>query len=259
MWVAVVVAQLNPPWIGVGRTEARVAKYACICGLLASQSRQAAVCLILALVVATLLNPDVRRRSKLMLLGCVPLVVALYYSFSLAARNNPKFNSVSIRVGQISSAFHVWHLSPLLGQGMRFYNLPQFTLRHCAPPNVVIDNLASTGIVGSLAFFYSGRHDHADHEPAAPGHRHPRAGDPAQPLRRRPLRHLLDRGQHDPPAGDRRDVPRGGGPRPECSGPPGGSEPVPGSGPPAGREPRLCPGPVDRWDRWGSPAGPGTP
>ncbi len=153
MWVAVVVAQLNPSWVGIGRSEARVAKWACIGGLLASQSRQAAVCLILALVVATLLNPDVRRRSKLMLLGCVPLVVALYYSFSLAARNNPQFNSVSIRVGQISSAFHVFHLSPLLGEGMRFYNLPQFAYV-TAPPNVVIDNLASTGVVGSLAFLY---------------------------------------------------------------------------------------------------------
>jgi hypothetical protein len=88
-----------------------------------------------------------------MLIGCVPLVVALYYSFSLAARNNPKFNSVSIRVGQISSAFHVWHLSPLLGEGMRFYDLPQFAYV-TAPPNVVIDNLASTGIIGSLAFLY---------------------------------------------------------------------------------------------------------
>jgi hypothetical protein len=148
-----VVAQLNPPWVGIGRTEARVAKYACFCGLLASQSRQAAVCLILALVVATLLNPDVRRRSKLMLLGCIPLVVALYYSFSLAARNNPKFNSVSIRVDQISAAFHVWHLSPVLGEGMRFYDLPQYVYV-TAPPNVLIDNLASTGVVGSLAFFY---------------------------------------------------------------------------------------------------------
>ena len=153
MWVAVVLAQVNPPWGGLGRTEARIAKYVCFAGLLASQSRQAAVALILAISVATFLNPDVRRRSKLVLLGCLPLAAALYYSFSLAAKNNPKFNSVSIRVDQINAAVHVWHLSPMLGQGMRFYNLPQF-LYVTAPPNVIIDNLASTGIVGSLAFCY---------------------------------------------------------------------------------------------------------
>ncbi len=153
MWVAVVVAQLRPAWTGLGRTEARVTKYLCFAGLLASQSRQAVISLILAIAVATFLNPDVRRRSKMVLIGCLPLVVGLYYSFSLAARNNPKFNSVSIRFSQIGDALHVWQLSPLLGKGMRFYDLPQY-LSVTAPPNVVIDNLASTGLVGSLAFCY---------------------------------------------------------------------------------------------------------
>ena len=153
LWVAIVLAQVNPPWAGLGRLESRVAKYVCFGGLLASQSRQAVVSLILAISLATFLNPDVRRRSKLVLLGCLPLVAGLYYSFTVAARNNPKFNSVSIRVDQINAAVHVWHLSPLLGEGMRFYNLPQYS-SVTAPPNVLIDNLASTGIVGSLAFFY---------------------------------------------------------------------------------------------------------
>jgi hypothetical protein len=130
-----------------------VCKYLCIGGLLASYSRQGVIVLILALVVAVLRNPDVRRQSKLMLLGLIPLVVAVYYSFSYAARTNPKFNSVSIRVSQLDAALHVWHLSPLFGEGMRFYNLPQFYVV-TAPPNVLIDNLAETGIVGSLAFVF---------------------------------------------------------------------------------------------------------
>ena len=36
---------------------------------------------------------------------------------------------------------------------MRFYNLPQY-LTVTAPPNSLVDNLASTGIIGSLAFFF---------------------------------------------------------------------------------------------------------
>jgi hypothetical protein len=36
---------------------------------------------------------------------------------------------------------------------MRFYNLPQF-ITVTAPPNVLIDNLASSGIVGSVAFLF---------------------------------------------------------------------------------------------------------
>ena len=77
----------------------------------------------------------------------------LYHSFSNAAKNNPRFNSVSIREEQFNLAIHVWHLSPIFGEGMRFYNLPQW-LYVTAPPNVLIDNLASTGIIGSLAFFF---------------------------------------------------------------------------------------------------------
>jgi hypothetical protein len=153
MWIAIVVAQLNPSWTGISRREAQFYKWLCVLGLLASQSRQAAILLILSLVVAFVLNPESRRRSKLILLGFIPLVIALYYSFSIAAKNDPRFNSVSTRVDQISAALHVWHLSPLLGEGLRFYNLPQY-ITVTAPPNVLVDNLASSGIIGSLAFVF---------------------------------------------------------------------------------------------------------
>jgi O-Antigen ligase len=153
LWVAIVIAQIRPEWSGLGKTEARIEKYLCIGGLLASQSRQSLILLFLALALAVLLNPEVRRRSKMLLAGVIPLTVVLYFSFSQAAQTNAKFNSVSVRFGQIGAAVHVFHLSPVLGLGMRFYNLPQF-VSVTPPPNVVIDNLVSTGIVGSLAFFY---------------------------------------------------------------------------------------------------------
>jgi hypothetical protein len=153
MWVAIVVAQVNPPWSGVSRRQARISKYLCLLGLLSSQSRQAGILMVLALGVAFMLNPDLRRRSKLIALGALPVIYLLYYSFSINARNNPRFNSVAIREGQYSLAIHVWHLSPIFGEGMRFYDLPQWVYV-TAPPNVIIDNLASTGIIGSLAFVF---------------------------------------------------------------------------------------------------------
>jgi hypothetical protein len=153
LWVAVVVAQINPSWAGLGHWEARINKYLCAGGLLACQSRQSWILLLAALGLALFLNPELRRRSRLMLVAAVPTILVLYYSFSVNARVNPKFNSVSIRFEQIGAAIHVWHLSPILGEGMRFYNLPQF-ITVTAPPNVIVDNLASTGIVGSLAFVF---------------------------------------------------------------------------------------------------------
>jgi hypothetical protein len=151
LWIAIAVAQINPPWLGLDRTQARIAKYLCLGGLLACQSRQSAILLVVAVATAVVLNPEVRRRSKLIVLAAVPVLGLVYYSLELAARNNPKFNSVAIRFGQIGAAVHVWHLSPILGQGLRFYNLPQF-VTVTPPPNVFVDNLASDGLLGSLAF-----------------------------------------------------------------------------------------------------------
>jgi hypothetical protein len=153
MWVAIVIAQINPVWTCLSRNEARINKYICIGGLVASQSRQSIILLILALGLAAFLNPELRGRSKMVILAAFPVAIALYFSFTIAARNNPQFNSVSARVDQISAALHVWHLSPILGEGMRFYNLPQF-ITVTAPPNVLVDNLASTGLIGSLAFLF---------------------------------------------------------------------------------------------------------
>ena len=153
MWVAIVTAHLNPPWARLPRIEARVIEALCLLGLLASQSRQSAILVVVALGTAILLNSDVRGRSKMIIFIAVPIVGIVYYSFALAFQNNPQFNSVAIRFGQIDAAIRVWQTSPVFGLGMRFYNLPQY-LTVTAPPNSLVDNLASTGIIGSVAFFF---------------------------------------------------------------------------------------------------------
>jgi hypothetical protein len=153
MWVAAVVAQLNPPWVGIAKVEARIIEALCLFGLLASQSRQAGILLVLALGTAALLNSDVRGRFKTLVFIGVPALALVYFSLSLMIENNRQFNSVAIRFGQIDAALRVWHSSPILGLGLRFYNLPQYVFV-TPPPNSLVDNLASTGIVGSLAFFF---------------------------------------------------------------------------------------------------------
>ena len=110
MWVAVVIAQLNPPWARIPKVEARVIEVLCLARSPGqSQSRQSAILLVLALGTALLLNSEVRGRWKLIIFIAVPVVVLVYYSFALAFRNNPQFNSVAIRFGQIGAAIHVWH------------------------------------------------------------------------------------------------------------------------------------------------------
>ena len=153
MWVAAVVAQLNPPWVAINKVEARIIEVLCLLGLVASQSRQAGILLVLALGTAFLLNSHVRGRIKAIIFIVVPAVALVYYSTTAMIQSNPEYNSVAIRFGQIGAAIHVWHESPIFGLGMRFYNLPQY-ISVTPPPNSLIDNLASTGIVGSIAFFF---------------------------------------------------------------------------------------------------------
>jgi hypothetical protein len=153
MWVAVVVAQLNPSWARIPKVEARVIEGLCLLGLLASQSRQAAILVVLALGMATLRDSHIRGRWKTIIFIGVPALGLSYYSLALAFQNDRKFNSIAIRFGQIGAAVHVWHQSPWLGLGLRFYNLPQF-VTVTAPPNSLVDNLASTGVIGSVAFFF---------------------------------------------------------------------------------------------------------
>ena len=150
MWVAIVVTQLNPRWLGLSTRWARIPEVLCFFGLLASQSRQAMIVLIGALVLATMVRSDVHRRSKLIFVFVLPLAVLAYFTFKTQFAVNPKFNSVAIRVDQLSIALDVWHKNPWLGQGMRFYNLPAF-VGVPVPPNVIIGGLASTGIVGVIA------------------------------------------------------------------------------------------------------------
>jgi len=153
LWVAIVLAQLNPVWARIPKVEARTIEALCVVALLATQSRQSAILVVLAIGTALFLNSDVRARAKMIVFIAVPVLGLVYYSFALAFRDNPHFNSVAIRLGQIDAALHVWHQSPWLGLGMRFYNLPQY-LTVTAPPNSLVDNLASTGVIGSVAFVF---------------------------------------------------------------------------------------------------------
>ncbi len=153
MWVAAVVAQLNPPWVAINKVEARIIEVLCLLGLVASQSRQAGILLVIALGTAFLINSHVQGRIKAIIFVVVPAVALVYYSTTAMIADNPEYNSVAIRFGQIGAAIHVWHESPIFGLGMRFYNLPQF-IAVTPPPNSLVDNLASTGVVGSLAFFF---------------------------------------------------------------------------------------------------------
>ncbi|MCL6092209.1 MAG: O-antigen ligase family protein [Actinobacteria bacterium] len=152
MWMAIVVAHLNPSWLDLPKRLARAAKYVCGLALLASQSKQAIIALVVVLLYVVLRQPNVRRRSKLLLGALVPMAIVGYLLITREVANlavNPN-NSLGARLTSFSADFHIWASSPIFGQGMRWFYLPQFS-SYIQPPNIFMESLVAGGVVGVIA------------------------------------------------------------------------------------------------------------
>jgi hypothetical protein len=150
MYIAIVVAHLNPSWIGVDKRLARAAKYLCLLALLASQSKQAVIALVAAFAIAFARDRQLRRRSQALVVAVAPVVTfAVVVALQEVLRFHHHFNSVKVRSIALSAALGVWHLDPWFGQGPRWYYLPQFS-SYFQPPNIVVEELTATGIVGLI-------------------------------------------------------------------------------------------------------------
>jgi hypothetical protein len=151
MWMGAAVAHLNPPWLAVPRRLARAAKYLCVLGLLASQSKQSIFALVVVVLVAGLFQPSVRRRSRLLLVSLVPLLVAAYFILvAEIAQSHHNFNTLAIRQASYAADLHIWLLDPIFGQGMRWFYLPHFS-GYIQPPDIIMETLTETGIIGIVA------------------------------------------------------------------------------------------------------------
>jgi len=152
MWMAVVVAHLNPAWLDLPKPLARAAKYLCGLAVLASQSKQAIIALVAVLLYVMARQPNLRRRSKLILAALAAMAVTGYLLISKEVANlsTNSHNSIATRFTSFSADFHLWASSPLLGLGMRWFYLPQFS-GYIQPPNIFVETLVDGGVVGVLA------------------------------------------------------------------------------------------------------------
>jgi hypothetical protein len=153
---AVFVAFLNPDWVGWTGRWHRVAMYLSVVGILAAQSRQAMIGCALGLVVAAVRTrriSNVSRRSKILLAGTVPLVIIAYVTISSEFSSHNQFNSVHQRQAWFQQSIQVWHTSPWLGVGLRWWYTARFPFSF-QPPNGEMEMLSSAGIIGLAAFLF---------------------------------------------------------------------------------------------------------
>lgn len=150
MWAGAVMAHLNPPWLGVPRRFAGMSKYICVLGLLASQSKQSMIALVFVILLLAVMQPNVRRRSALLVASLVPVVVVGIIVLETGIARSSKFNTVAVRTTALGSDLKVWLLDPVFGQGMRWFYLKPF-LSYIQPPNILVETLADSGLLGLLA------------------------------------------------------------------------------------------------------------
>ena len=149
---AAVIAYAGPAWAGPWvKRHANRFMALCILGILASQSKQAMVSLIAGAAVLLLRDRRFRRRSLTILAALVPLAVVAYVTVSREFASSNQFNSVHQRQTWLRDSLSVWHISPLVGIGLRWWytNRVQF---HFQPPNAEAEVLTSAGLIGLAAF-----------------------------------------------------------------------------------------------------------
>ncbi len=146
---ALIIAVLRPSWLQISRGWLAVIGLLCSVGLIASQSRGAMLALAVALVVASTREGRIGRRGAFALIAVTPLVAYTVVSL-LHESDQLQENSLTYRAGYSALAFREWHLSPVFGQGLRFFNEPGALLQSDAH-NVVATTLAESGVVGLIA------------------------------------------------------------------------------------------------------------
>ncbi|WP_430647039.1 O-antigen ligase family protein [Agromyces sp. GXS1127] len=146
---AAIVTYVNPDWVGWTRGWSRVALFVLGVAAVASQSRQALIGLIAA-VVFVVLRRSASKRSRLVLLLLIPagwLVVSMVIE---QVESQNQHNSVFQRLEWFREVYHFWRDSPVFGHGLRYWyvegNLPY------QPPQAELEVIASAGVVGLIAF-----------------------------------------------------------------------------------------------------------
>lgn len=145
---AALIVYVRPDWMRWSPAWARPLFWALVAAVAMTQSRQALIGLIVAVVVISLRRGG--RRSAIALLAVIPgiwLVVTMVID-QIESQN--EFNSFFTRLDWMREVYALWKLSPVFGHGLRYWYVhPWATFQ---PPQAELEVAASAGIVGLAGF-----------------------------------------------------------------------------------------------------------
>jgi hypothetical protein len=149
---AVILAYARPAWCRFRTLRwPRAAIVICLLGILSAQSKQAMISCAVAIVFMAIRDRGLGRRSRVLLLSLVPIMVIAYETVSHEFVSNNRFNSVHQRQTWFKLSVQVWHTSPVVGVGFRWWYTNRFSADF-QPPNGVFEMLTSAGVIGLVGF-----------------------------------------------------------------------------------------------------------
>lgn len=146
-----VLAFCRPPWLQWPHAALRGVFWLSATGIAFAQSRQALVALALVLVVVSLRTHPERRRSWLVALAMVPVLVVVASLVRQDLESGNVHNSVFQRLTWFEDSVAAWLTQPWVGLGLRYWTTGEVPYDF-QPPQAVLELLASTGVIGLLAF-----------------------------------------------------------------------------------------------------------
>ncbi|MGN6219641.1 MAG: O-antigen ligase family protein [Microbacterium sp.] len=147
--VGAVIALVNPRWAGWRDGYARLAFWTLTIAVVLTQSRQAIIGLVVAVLVVTL-RRGASRRARMILLLVIP---AIWFVISMVMdqiETGNRFNSYYVRIEWMQQVYALWKHSPIFGHGLRYWYVHEWALFQ--PPQAELEVVASAGVVGLLGF-----------------------------------------------------------------------------------------------------------
>ena len=147
MSFAALIAYINPPWARLPLRWTRLALGLLLIAIFMTQSRQAWVGLVIAVIVVVARRGGHSRLALLLVIPAVWLVVSMIIE-QIESQN--VHNSFFQRLDWLREVYAYWKHSPIFGHGLRFwYEDPILPYQ---PPQAEVEVVASAGVVGLAAF-----------------------------------------------------------------------------------------------------------
>lgn len=153
LMVAAIIVFANPPWLGWKQHWAYTVFAICGVGMLAAQSRQALIGLLVAVIVIGV-RPRFHngKRSRWIWFLLIPVAYFVYSEVAEQLSTDDAFNSSAQRLVWYADSIDVWLISPIFGVGHRWWVTGHTGYSGFQPPNAELEVLTTVGAIGLIGF-----------------------------------------------------------------------------------------------------------